>query len=162
MSTDSPCLIRSDNEERAPAMPVRHPLNPSSEVAVRALGRAAGLIRTGVSLAVLAPGRESFIYHSHHIQEEWLYIIDGYGTAIIDGEDYFIEAGDFMGFPTPSVAHTLINTGDEDLVYLMGGETGAVEIGEFPELGKVAIRDGGGAYLVDVSDLSPIAPSNDE
>jgi uncharacterized cupin superfamily protein len=162
MSTDSPCLIRSDNEDRAPAMAVRHPLNPSSELAVRALGRAAGLIRTSVSLAVLAPGRESFIYHSHHVQEEWLYIIEGYGTAIIDGEDYFVEAGDFMGFPTPSVAHTLINTSDEDLVYLMGGETGAVEIGEFPELGKMAIRDGKGAYLLDVNDLKPIArPSED-
>jgi len=32
------------------------------------------------------------------------------------------EAGDFMGFPAPSVGHHLRNPFDADLIYLMGGD----------------------------------------
>ena len=45
-------------------------------------------------------------------------------------------AGDFMGFPTPSVAHHLINPYDEDLVYLMGGEAVPLDVLDYPTLGK--------------------------
>lgn len=41
-----------------------------------------------------------------------------------------------MGFPTPSVPHHLRNIGDEDLVYLVGGENLEVEVADFPRLKK--------------------------
>ena len=51
-------------------------------------------------------------------------------------EEAPVAAGDFIAFPTPSVAHVLRNTGDADLVYLMGGENHALEVIDYPELGK--------------------------
>ena len=117
-----------------------HPWNPKSEISGTYMGRSLGLKRTGVNFAKIPPGKESFVYHSHYCEEEWIYILSGRGIAEIDGDEFEVGIGDFMAFPTPSVAHHLRNTGDEDLVYLMGGENLDVEIAEFPRLGKRMIR----------------------
>ncbi len=60
-----------------------------------------------------------------------------------------------MGFPTPSVAHHLRNTGDEDLVYLTGGENLDREIAEFPRLGKRMLRRVEAVEIYDISDAKP-------
>jgi uncharacterized cupin superfamily protein len=73
-----------------------------------------------------------------------------------------VGAGDFMGFPTPSVAHHLRNTGNEDLVYLMGGETLEVENAEFPRLGKRMLRRGDAVEIYDCSDAKPFGPLSGE
>ena len=52
----------------------------------------------------LPPGKDSFAYHAHLIEEEWVYIISGTGVAEIDGEETTVGPGDFMGFATPGVA----------------------------------------------------------
>ena len=70
----------------------------------------------------VAPGKESFIYHTHYYEEEWIYILSGRGVAEIDGAEHEVGPGDFMGFATPSVAHHLRNPFDVELVYLCGGE----------------------------------------
>ncbi|MET0154054.1 MAG: hypothetical protein ABW298_15790 [Candidatus Binatia bacterium] len=51
-------------------------------------------------------------------------------------EEALIGAGDFIAFAAPSLAHVLRNTGDRDLVYLMGGENLPVEVIDYPRLGK--------------------------
>ncbi|PSB03756.1 cupin domain-containing protein [Merismopedia glauca] len=132
-----------------------HPWNPKSEISGTYLGRTVGLKRTGVNFAKLPPGKESFIYHSHHREEEWIYILSGQGIAEIDGEEFEVGSGDFMGFPTPSVAHHLRNTGDEDLVYLMGGENLDVEIADFPHLGKRMLRRENNIEIYDLTDAKP-------
>jgi uncharacterized cupin superfamily protein len=116
------------------------------------ISRLVGLKRTGVSLVKLLPGKESFIYHSHHREEEWVYIISGQGIAEIDDKEYEVSAGDFMGFPTPSVAHHLRNPYNEDLVYLMGGENLDVEIAEFPRQQKLMLRRGADMEIYNRSD----------
>lgn len=63
-----------------------------------------------------------------------------------------------MEFPTPSVAHHLRNAGDEDLVYLTGGENLDVEIAEFPHLDKRMIRREGAIEIYDLSDAKPFEP----
>ena len=151
---DRPELLRA--ADSAAKMGVHsHPWNPKSEMRGVQLGRLAGLKRTGVSLARIPPGKESFVYHSHAREEEWLYIISGTGTAEIDGADYPVGPGDFMGFPTPSVAHHLRNTGEEDLVYLMGGENRDTEIADFPKLGKRMVRHGEQVDIYDIADAKP-------
>lgn len=137
-----------------------HPWNPNSEISGTYLGRTVGLKRTGVNFARVPPGKESFIYHSHHREEEWIYILSGQGIAEIDGEEFAIGTGDFMGFPTPSVAHHLKNPGDEDLVYLMGGENLDVEIAEFPHLGKCMIRRQNSIEIYDLANAQPFGPLN--
>ena len=132
-----------------------HPWNPKSEMTGVMLSRLTGLERTAVSLARISPGKESFVYHSHAREEEWLYILSGTATAEIDGGEYDVGPGDFMGFPTPSVGHHLRNTGAEDLVYLMGGENRDAEVSTFPRLGKKMVRLGSEVEIYDLDDAKP-------
>ena len=129
-----------------------HPWNPSSLIIGTPLGRLVGLQRTGVSLARIPEGKESFIYHSHWREEEWIYILSGEGIAEVDDEEIEVSAGDFMGFPTPSVAHHLRNAGREELVYLMGGENLDIEIAEVPRLGRRLIRTETKVEIYDLAD----------
>ena len=89
-----------------PEVHVRHPLNPASDVYLRSLARIAGLQRVALTIARVPPGRESFIYHSHERDEEFVFILSGRGRAEIDGKFIEIGPGDFMGFTAPSVAPT--------------------------------------------------------
>lgn len=139
-----------------------HPWNPKSEIQGTRLSTLAGLSRVGVSLACIPPGKESFVYHSHYREEEWIYIISGRGVAEIDGEDFEVAAGDFMGFPAPSVAHHLHNPYGEDLVYLMGGENVEVEVADFPRLGKRMLRLGQNVEIYDSSDAMSFGPLESE
>jgi len=157
MTDPHPPLIRRA-EARAAFAPHSHPWNDESELSGVQLGRMAGLKRTGVSLVHIQPGKESFVYHSHEREEEWLYILSGSGTAEIDGEEHPVEAGDFMGFPAPSVAHHLRNTGGEPLIYLMGGENRDFEVSDFPKLGKRMVRNGSDVQIYDISDAKPFGP----
>ena len=111
-------------------------LNPNSTFVGARLSRLAGMQRAHVSLARIPPGRDSFAYHAHMLEEEWIYILSGRGIAEIDGVEHEVGPGDFMGFPTPSVAHLLKNRGSEELVYLMGGEDQPVDVLDYPHLGK--------------------------
>lgn len=111
-------------------------LNPNSEFVGTGLSRLAGMSRAHVSLARLPAGRDSFAYHAHMMEEEWIYIISGRGIAEIDGESHEVGPGDFMGFPTPSVPHLLKNPFEDELVYLMGGEDRPLDVLDYPTLGK--------------------------
>jgi len=157
MTESSPFLIRA-NQARENFSTHSHPWNPRSEISGAQLGRMAGLKRTGVSIAEIPPGKESFVYHSHEREEEWLYILSGTGTAEIDGKEHAVGPGDFMGFPTPSVAHHLRNTGSEPLVYLMGGESRDFEVATFPKLGKKMVRTGDKVEIYDAADARPFGP----
>jgi uncharacterized cupin superfamily protein len=101
-------------------------------------------------------GREAFVYHSHQHEEEWIYLLSGSAVARIDGVEYTVGAGDFIGFPAPSVPHLLRNPGPGELVYLVGGENREFEVAEFPELGKRMVRKG---QQVDVQDVDGTPPA---
>lgn len=139
MSQPPAYLVRA-GEMSASERTSSHPWNANSLLIRTSLSSLTGLRRTGVSIARIPPGKESFVYHSHEREEEWIFIISGKGKADIDGNEYEVCSGDFMGFPTPGVAHHLRNPFDDDLVYLMGGENLDIEIADFPTLGKRAIR----------------------
>jgi len=133
----------------APEVAISHPLNPNSQTFFRAipsgasaqsLSEAAGLQRLGIHQVRIPPGKESFVYHSHHAEEEFVYVIAGRGIAEINGREVEIGAGDFLGFRTPDCTHHLKNPFDADLVCLMGGERREVEVVEFPRLGMRMVR----------------------
>ena len=135
-----------------------HPWNPNSEIVGTRLGSLAGLSRTGVSLVRIPARKESFVYHSHHREEEWIYVISGRGIAEIDSEEYEVAAGDFMGVPTPSVAHHLRNPHEEELIYLVGGENLDVEVADFPQLGKRMLWRGQDVEVYEMSDARSFGP----
>ena len=142
----------------AHAQEFAHPWNPQSLMRGTQLGRSVGLKRTGVNFMRVPSGKESYVYHSHRYEEEWMYVLAGSGIALIDGQEFAIAAGDFLGFPTPSVAHLLRNTGAEDLVYLAGGENREFEVAEFPLLGKRMVRMGQQVDIYDADDAKAFGP----
>ena len=154
-------LIRSKDVAEIPEISFRHPLNPKSLVHFRSLSAFAGFKRIGLHVARLAPGDESFVYHYHHFEEEFVYILSGRGIAEIGDETHEVGPGDFMLFTAPSVGHHLRNPFASELVYLMGGESREVEIGEFPRHKKRAVFEKGkDAYMIDLASMKPFWSSD--
>jgi uncharacterized cupin superfamily protein len=122
------------------------------------LARSVGLKRTGVNFLRVPAGKEAFVYHSHQFEEEWIYVLSGRAVALIDDTEYEVNAGDFIGFPAPSVAHLMRNPGPEDLVYLSGGENREFDVADFPRLGKRMVRDGQKVDIYDIADARPMGP----
>ena len=133
-------------------------LNPNSEFIGAGLSRMAGMSRAHVTLARLPAGKDSFAYHAHMMEEEWVYILSGRGIAEIDGASHAVGPGDFMGFPTPSVPHLLKNPFEEELVYLMGGEDKPLDVLDYPTLGKryLLVGSAGGTEFYELG--APIKP----
>ena len=150
-------LVRSE-EAAEQASRFSHPWNSNSEIYGTRLSSLVGLSRLGVSRVRVPPGKESFVYHSHYREEEWIYVLSGRGVAEIDGEEFEVAVGDFLGFAAPQVAHHLRNPYDEDLVYLMGGEALDVDIADFPRLGKRMVRRGQEVEIYDVTDAKGFGP----
>jgi uncharacterized cupin superfamily protein len=160
MTDKTPYLMRRQQIEES-LQTFSHPWNPNSEISGTQMGKVLGLTRTGVNFTKIPPGKESFVYHAHHREEEWIYILSGHGIAEVNGEEFEVHAGDFMAFPTPSVAHHLKNSGDEDLVYLMGGENVEVEVADFPRLGKRMFRRKDAVEIFDLADAKTFGPLED-
>ncbi len=152
--TDKPeALLRAAEIADAEEIKVQHPLNPNSEVYIRSMSEVVGMERVGVHLARVPAGKESLEYHTHHYEEEFLYILSGRGIADIDGQEIEVGPGDFLGFKVPSVGHNLRNPYDEDLIYMMGGERREFEVADFPRLKKRLIRDREKAWIVHEGDV---------
>ena len=75
----------------AHAQEFSHPWNPRSLMHGTQLARSVGLKRTGVNFIRVPAGKESYVYHSHRFEEEWLYVLAGSAVAFIDGAEYHGE-----------------------------------------------------------------------
>lgn len=151
------CYLSAAHLAGAPEVHIRHPLNPNSDVYLRSLGRPVGLKRLSLSLARVPPGKESFIYHTHMRDEEFVYILSGRGRAEIGEAVLEVGPGDFMGFTAMSPAHHLMNPYDEDLVYLMGGEQSGFDIGIFPRAGKRVLFAGEEIRMIDEAEFKQMS-----
>ncbi|MBN1210815.1 MAG: cupin domain-containing protein [Myxococcaceae bacterium] len=147
-----PSLFRAADHAKVPEASQSHPLNPNSLVRGISLSEQVGLRRMGFHLLRIPPGKESFILHSHQTEEEFIYILSGRGIAEVGDESHEVGPGDFMGFPTPSVAHHLRNPFEQELVYISGGERHEVEVADFPSLGKRLVRMGMQAAIYEVAE----------
>lgn len=160
MSTNPKHLVRTRDLDAAQALHVQHPLNPASEIHMTRLSDPTGLTKVGVSLARVPPGKESFVPHAHTMQEEWVYVLEGHGLALVGDVVIDVGPGDFLGFPTDGTVHHLANPGPNDLVFLQGGERSQGDVARFPTLGKlaIAVRDGN-VRIVDEADVQTLPES---
>jgi uncharacterized cupin superfamily protein len=140
---EDPHIVRTDGLDWDQAWHGRHPFNAASEMRLVPLGAPSGLRRIGVSLIRIPPGKESFIPHAHVLQEEFVFVLAGEGEVVLDGVAHPLGPGDFVGFPTDGVVHSVRATGAADLVYLTGGESGPVEVSDMPTIGKTTVFRGG-------------------
>ncbi|HSI54310.1 MAG TPA: cupin domain-containing protein [Ramlibacter sp.] len=90
---------------------------------VRRLGKTAGLVRMGINIQRLPPGRRSSWPHAEEDEEEFVYVIEGEVEVWIDGHLHRMVAGDLAAFPAGTgISHTFINNGTKDALLLVGGD----------------------------------------
>lgn len=84
-----------------------------------------------MGLATMRPG-EVMSEHYHPYSEEFVYVVQGALTAVVDGERHRIEAGQALFMPV-NTRHRLLNEGEEpaELVFHLG------PLAPRPELGHV-------------------------
>jgi len=139
---------------------VVHPLNPHAKRKTLSLGDETGLTRVAVHVNIVAPGDETTETHVHEWVDEFVYIISGQATVYLDGEAHPVAAGDFVAFPARGQAHSMKNTGEVDLIYLVGGDRHDFDVCEYPRLEKrvyVSKRaDGRHLHFVDVKNVTSV------
>ena len=62
--------------------------------------------RATVYRVFIAPHQRTRISY-HRVAEEYYFVLCGHGTAILDGQEYPLEAGDFLRLP-PGTTHGFI------------------------------------------------------
>ena len=153
-----PHIIKTGATDWAQAWRGRHPFNPASEMRILRLAGATGLKRLGVNLIRIPPGKESFIPHAHTREEEFVFVLEGSGEMVLDGVAHPVGPGDFVGFPTDGVVHSLRSLGPGDLVYLSAGEPNqGVEVADMPSIGKTTVFRNGRMELYDTANAEVLS-----
>jgi uncharacterized cupin superfamily protein len=85
------------------------------------------------------PGKINFPLHEHSAQWEAYYILSGSGKVRSRDGKEAIKAGDYLVF-SPGEAHQLINTGSEDLTYLVIADQPQADVIHYPDSGKWFVK----------------------
>ncbi|MEZ5922623.1 MAG: cupin domain-containing protein [Parvularculaceae bacterium] len=103
------------------------------------MGPSIGAEKIGACMTVLEPGKKSFPFHVHHMNEEMMFVIEGEGEYRFGEETYKVRAGDLVAAPPggPDRAHQMMNTSDKPLRYLCFSTMFPVDVVEYPDSGKV-------------------------
>jgi len=92
-------MVRRAAEIAGHGFQLRHALDADARCTISSLSRLTGLSGVGVNLIRVAPGRVAFHFHSHHGEEEWVYIPPGQAEVALDAERYRLTAAGFVAFP---------------------------------------------------------------
>ncbi len=102
-----------------------------------------GARKLGYAVVKLKPGKRAWPYHSHHVNEEMFYVLDGQGTLRHADEEYPIRAGDFICSPAdPQQPHQIINTSDQELTYIVLSTQEPTDVFLHPDSGKYGVWHG--------------------
>ena len=152
MTDISKYLVRTSEMGDREGYHISHPMQADTEIFWSSLSDKVGMQRAHLNIGRIPPAKAAFPVHFHAIQEEFVFVLSGAGTARIGDENVAIGPGDYIGFPVDGTPHGIRNTGNEDLVCLMGGERTDAEVATFPELGKVAIQGEKGMTFHEIED----------
>ena len=81
------------------------------------IGPRVGAKQLGYNITAVPPGKRAFPRHSHRVNEEMFFVLQGTGEVRIGTQTYALRAGDIVACPAggPETAHQIVNTGDEEL-----------------------------------------------
>ena len=121
-----------------------HPWGRGERFAARigAIGSRLGAQKLGYNLTVLPPGKRAFPFHSHRVNEEMFFVVEGEGEVRIGEARYPIRSGDVIACPSggPETAHQIVNTSQAaELKYLAVSTRLSPEIAEYPDSGKFGV-----------------------
>jgi len=121
---------------------------PSGPVAERfeaktgAIGARIGARKLGYNITAVPPGKRAWPFHNHPAKEEMFFVLAGSGEVRIGEARYPIRTGDFIACPEggTETAHQIINTGTEALRYLAVSTEHSLEMAQYPDSGKFAVK----------------------
>jgi uncharacterized cupin superfamily protein len=88
----------------------------------RKLGDVFGLRNFGVNLTTLDPGAASALLHSHSMQDEFVFVVEGTPTVVSGESNYELSPGDCMGFKAGTSAHQIVNRSSGPVTYIEIGD----------------------------------------
>lgn len=105
------------------------------------MSRRIGSKNLGYNLTVVPPGKRAFPFHSHRVNDEMFFVIEGKGEIRIGEKTHQIRQGDVIACPPggPESAHQIINSSDADLRYLAVSTNMSPEVAEYPDSGKIGV-----------------------
>ena len=129
------------NAVDVPAMKRGH--GDSFECEIVPIGRHVGARKLGFNITTIPPGKKAFPYHAHRANEEMFFVLEGEGSARINGEMHKIRKGDFVSLPPGKAsAHQFINDSKAPLRYLAVSTQELPEVIDYPDSGKVICSAG--------------------
>ena len=118
----------------------------------------------GANITRVPPGKAAFPFHHHRANEEHFFILSGSGVLRWGSEAYAVKRHDYVvNLPGgPEHGHQLINTGDEDLVYLAISTLVLPEVIGYPDSRKTGVRtvwtgDKSGRFLISDNDKDSVS-----
>jgi len=100
----------------------------------RCLGDLFGLTNFGINLTHLLPKAVSALRHAHSVQDEFIYILQGYPILITDEGETQLSPGMCAGFKAGTGnAHQLLNLTTEVVIYLEVGDRNIGDSATYPD-----------------------------
>ena len=105
------------------------------------IGPKVGARQLGYNLTVVPPGKRAFPFHSHRVNEEMFFVLEGNGDIRIGEKTYPIRQGDIVACPAggPETAHQIVNTSGADIKYLAVSTRRHPEIVDYPTTGRFGV-----------------------
>lgn len=120
------------------------------------LGDLFGLRNFGVNLTELQPGSLSSLPHHHSKQDEFIFVVQGTLTVLLNGEAMTLKAGDCYGFPAGcDIAHQIANRSDAVASYLEIGDRSDGDHVEYPYDDLTIAKHTDGSWLLGHKDGRP-------
>lgn len=106
------------------------------------IGARLGARKLGYNITAVPPGKRAWPFHNHPAKEEMFFVLQGSGEVRIGERRYPIRTGDIIACPAGGreTAHQIINTGSEELRYLCVSTEHTLEMAQYPDSGKFAVK----------------------
>lgn len=110
------------------------------------LGEAAGLRQIGVNLVTLEPGALSSLRHWHSAEDEFVMMLDGTCTLVMDGGECAMRPGDCAAFPAGRAdGHNFVNRSTTTARFLVAGTKAAREVASYSDVDLMVTVESGSA-----------------
>jgi uncharacterized cupin superfamily protein len=112
------------------------------EFSMSELAGAAGAQAIGANVTRVPPGKAAFPFHHHYANEEHFFVLSGSGVLRVGSLRYPVKVHDYVvNLPGgPEEAHQLVNTGEDDLVYLAISTAALPEVVGYPDSARTGVR----------------------
>ncbi len=140
MTDETPDRVINVDDAPAHERPARGQWGAKFQVLTPAMRPLGGEL--GVNRMVIPPGHAAVPFHSHRLEDEVFYVLEGRGVLRYGDEPLReLRPGDCVSCPHGTGnAHQLANPFDEDFAYLAIGRHDPEEVCVYPDTGKVFAR----------------------